>query len=395
MSTLNMKLSYSKKILSYWMKSKEYYCMQNEEKFMKLVYPYVSGFKGISPKAYATRKDFTVNCPLRKYQRVGYEVAVSAANANNLGLSKAFLSGPRMAANLIYHNGGIGRKYFSGAKRRVVLQPKNIKNYGTKFHECLKRLKKTKNQAFIYSNFVESGGINDFITAMRFHGFEKSNYGVFKTNEDEKNKKLVEKFNKGKIQFILGSPAMKEGISLKNCREAHLLDPYWNLSRINQVIGRAIRFCSHVSLPKDQRTVNVYHYIATLENDKTVDQHIVQMSKQKAEVISKFEKLLYSASADCNLFHPSTGIDILDCFKVNSIENVTKLQGYFTVIENNGVFKSIDLLNTFLYFFCEAVELFFVIFIKLLNFPQNLQPLFFCMIGSSIYRSAIRKTNHI
>lgn len=314
----------------------------NEEKFMKRVYPYVSGFKGISPKAYAKRKDVIVNSPLRKYQKAGYEIAVSASNANNNGLSKAFLSGPRMAANLIYHNGGIGKKYFYGAKRREILLPKNVKNYSSKFHECLKRLKKTKNQAFIYSNFVESGGINDFITAMKLHDFDKYSYGVFKTNEDEKNNRLVQKFNNGKIQFIIGSPAMKEGISLKNCREVHLLDPYWNLSRVNQVIGRAIRFCSHVSLPKNERTVTVYHYLATIEKDKTVDQHIVQMSQQKAKVISKFENLLYRASADCNLFYPSTGVNVLDCFKSTSINNVTKLQGFFSVVLKNGVYVSVD-----------------------------------------------------
>ena len=51
MSTLNMKLSYSKKILSYWMKSKEYYCMQNEEKFMNYFFPFIHR-NNISYKVY-------------------------------------------------------------------------------------------------------------------------------------------------------------------------------------------------------------------------------------------------------------------------------------------------------------------------------------------------------
>ena len=30
-----------------------------------------------------------------------------------------------------------------------------------------------------------------------------------------------------------------EGISLKNVRQVHLLEPYWNMIRMDQVIGRA------------------------------------------------------------------------------------------------------------------------------------------------------------
>jgi hypothetical protein len=51
MSTLNMKLSYSKKILSYWMKSKEYFSMQNEEKFMNYFFPFMHR-NNISYKVY-------------------------------------------------------------------------------------------------------------------------------------------------------------------------------------------------------------------------------------------------------------------------------------------------------------------------------------------------------
>ena len=313
----------------------------NEESFMEKVYPFVSGFKGISPKAYATRKDITVNCLMRASQRIGYDMTVN--EANNTGLSKAFLSGPRMAANAIYGNGGIGKTFVKGARRKDVFSPKFIKNFSAKFHQCIKRLKKTKKQAFIYSNFVESGGVNDLVIAMKLHGIKSSRFGIFQTNQDEKNKLLIQRFNDGKFQFIIGSPAMKEGISLKNCREVHLLDPYWNLSRVNQVIGRAIRFCSHASLPKYERRVNVYHYIAKIQDLKTVDEHIVDISKQKANVINKFEQLLYRASADCNLFYNSTGLNSLDCFKRDSSNNVTKLKGFFNIIYKNSKYVSSDI----------------------------------------------------
>ena len=37
-----------------------------------------------------------------------------------------------------------------------------------------------------------------------------------------------------------------------------VMDPCWNPSCIQQIIGRGIRFNSHIGLPKDKRHVNVY-----------------------------------------------------------------------------------------------------------------------------------------
>ena len=41
-----------------------------------------------------------------------------------------------------------------------------------------------------------------------------------------------------------------EGISLKNVRFVHIMEPYWHPVK-RQVIGRARRICSHADLPKD------------------------------------------------------------------------------------------------------------------------------------------------
>ena len=55
-----------------------------------------------------------------------------------------------------------------------------------------------------------------------------------------------------------------EGISLAYVRQVHVMEPYWNNVRIEQVIGRARRIKSHVLLPEDQRNVKVYQYIIKL-----------------------------------------------------------------------------------------------------------------------------------
>ena len=39
------------------------------------------------------------------------------------------------------------------------------------------------------------------------------------------------------------------------------MEPYWNLSRIKQIVGREVRHFVHIDLPENERNVNVYIYI--------------------------------------------------------------------------------------------------------------------------------------
>lgn len=132
--------------------------------------------------------------------------------------------------------------------------------------------------------------------------------GLIKSLPDDKNQlygKLV------KLFCITASGA--EGISLKNVRAVLIMEPYWNNIRINQVIGRAIRSCSHESLPLEDRTVVVYRYlmkftkkqidndytIATLDKGISTDEHISIMAEKKMAIINQFLQLLKSSALDC------------------------------------------------------------------------------------------------
>ena len=54
----------------------------------------------------------------------------------------------------------------------------------------------------------------------------------------------------------------------------HVTEPYWNDIRIQQVIGRAIRFKSHINLPEKDRDVSVYIYMAVYDKDTKIDEGI-------------------------------------------------------------------------------------------------------------------------
>jgi hypothetical protein len=52
-----------------------------------------------------------------------------------------------------------------------------------------------------------------------------------------------------------------EGLSLKNVRTVHIMEPFWNDVRMAQVKGRAVRICSHMELPPAERTVEIFTYV--------------------------------------------------------------------------------------------------------------------------------------
>jgi len=115
------------------------------------------------------------------------------------------------------------------------------------------------------------------------------------------------------VKFFCITQSGAEGISLKNVRRVLLVEPFWNNVRIEQVIGRAIRSCSHEALPKKDRNVQVFSYIMKLtkkqaendfnieKNDKglTTDEHILMTANKKKLIINKFLNMLKSASFDC------------------------------------------------------------------------------------------------
>jgi hypothetical protein len=136
-----------------------------------------------------------------------------------------------------------------------------------------------------------------------------------------------------KLAMITQSGA--EGISLKHVRQVHVMEPYWNEIRINQVIGRAVRANSHVELPKSERNVQVYRYIMQLpeklaksskemymqDDGKSTDEIIHGIATRKANIVSSIEAVMKAAAVDC-MFHKKDHPNV-EClrFPVNANEN--------------------------------------------------------------------------
>lgn len=92
--------------------------------------------------------------------------------------------------------------------------------------------------------------------------------GVYSKNFPSSLKESVEKRGKKILNVLMASASGAEGITLNNVRHVHIMEPHWTPARHDQVIGRAIRICSHATLPMEERTVKVSFYISVFTEDQ-------------------------------------------------------------------------------------------------------------------------------
>ena len=142
-------------------------------------------------------------------------------------------------------------KFYHGYRRAV--NKAGPQYYSMKVRKAVPILKKGK--SLIYSNWREFG-----VTPIT-RVLEKNNisYRVFTgSTKISERQKIVNQFNKNEFQVLIITKAGGEGLDLTAVRSVVVLDPTWNDAGLQQIIGRAIRFKSHHSLPKSQRVVSVY-----------------------------------------------------------------------------------------------------------------------------------------
>ena len=198
----------------------------------------------------------------------------------------------------------------------------NFKHLSPKFHHILQTLKNTDfyGTHLLYSSFKRLEGIGVLKLILEANGFvqfklknkigqagknsreyeinieelrNKPSFALYTGDEkeEEKNilrlifnsewdkisdKNLVEQLKNlndnnyyGEvIKCFMITSSGAEGITLKNTRYVHILEPYWHPVREEQVIGRAVRICSHENLPEKDRNVKVLKYIMTLSEEQ-------------------------------------------------------------------------------------------------------------------------------
>jgi superfamily II DNA or RNA helicase len=317
------------------------YSLKNMDEFRDKIKGYVSYYRGAPPVAYPEVEFKIVKAKMEEFQFKSYLGSLSDeegyirgafTSEDILNLPKDFILGPRMISNIAFPNKKTGEEGFNSLKGNNLLL-ENLKDYSIKFYKIVKKLKQSEGPCFVYSNFKEEGGIASFIKVIEKQGWKdyrkygegKKRYAVWSGDETIKIKSEIKKvfnhpknYDGSKLHLMLGSPSIKEGVTLLRVDQVHIIEPYWNMSRMLQIIGRAVRYCSHKDLPKDRRNVKIYLYLATapteykenidtLERDMikrvSVDEYIWKLANKKDELINQFETALKEMAVDCKLFY--------------------------------------------------------------------------------------------
>ena len=111
------------------------------------------------------------------------------------------------------------------------------------------------------------------------------------------------------VKVVIISVAGSEGLDFKNIRQVHILEPWYNMNLLEQIIGRAIRNCSHKRLPYSHRNVELYLYGTQLSNPEieAIDLYLYRLSEFKAVKIGVVSRVLRTSAVDCllNMQHNS------------------------------------------------------------------------------------------
>jgi len=253
------------------------------------------------------------------------------------------------------------------------LTPEALQTYSPKFLNILENIQDHDNQGLhlVYSQFRTAEGIGIFSLVLEKNGFArfrikknhlnvweidipevdegKPTYALYTGTETSEEKEMLRHIYNGEwdqipdsignvlkskyrnnnmgevIKVFMITSSGSEGINLRNTRYVHIMEPYWHPVRLEQVIGRARRICSHKDLPKALQTVEVYVYImifseAQLKSDEAIelkrkdlskaiphvpitsDQYLFEISEIKANLTGQLTDAIKESAFDCYVY---------------------------------------------------------------------------------------------
>jgi superfamily II DNA or RNA helicase len=194
--------------------------------------------------------------------------------------------------------------FYNGIRRAV----NKSKSVSPKINWVIKKILQDVSEnkkVLVYSAWLESG-IKIIKKILESKGVFSSEVSGKIAGKDKQRQ--VKQFNDGKTKVLLISSAGAEGLDLKGTRSVIILEPYWNDSRVQQVIGRAVRYGSHSSLPKSERKVEVFQmvlvknpkYMKSWDKTDSADSILLRLSLQKQQGIDNFYSSLEKVSIEKN-----------------------------------------------------------------------------------------------
>jgi superfamily II DNA or RNA helicase len=159
-----------------------------------------------------------------------------------------------------------------------------------------------------------------------------SDDNIFETNKDGEKLDI----SGSKIKVVLISQAGSEGLDFKAIRQIHIMEPWYNMNRNEQIIGRGVRNFSHKDLPFEKRNVEIFLYGTLLENtdEEAADLYVYRISEIKAIKIGKVTRLLKETSVDCIINHDQTQFTNENFSKIPENKNIRQVLSTGLTLDN-------------------------------------------------------------
>ena len=112
----------------------------------------------------------------------------------------------------------------------------------------------------------------------------------------------IKNIDGSEVKVIIGSQVASEGIDLRFIREIYVFDSWFHLNKMEQVLGRGVRTCSHSLLPETKRNCTIYLLVNSYgSNVETADMYMYRNAMNKAIQVGRVTRVLKRYALDCNL----------------------------------------------------------------------------------------------
>ena len=251
------------------------------------------------------------------------------------------------------------------SKYGKIFHPDNIQKYSGKIASICNSINQSTGIVMVYSQFID-GGVVPIALALEEMGFTRYGFAshtkslfetaptaqvdatTFKTLDETEDKATFHpaKYvmitgdksfspnnladlkhvtgpgnkNGEQVRVVLITKAAAEGLDFKNIRQLHVLEPWYNMNRVEQIIGRGVRNLSHCMLPFEERNVEIYLHATAPDGDaEPADLYVYRYAEKKAIQIGTITRILKEISVDCilNIGQTSFTLDKLNALAEN------------------------------------------------------------------------------
>jgi len=224
----------------------------------------------------------------------------------------------------VYPKGWVKKEYFNDKQLKNIYSPK----MAVLFTNILDNF---RSKHMVFTFFKENSGVNIMKSLCDMCGISCA---VFSGDlSDPARRNLLSKFNNVSnrygeiIKVIFVTDAGAEGITLLETGHIHILESDVRENKIQQVIGRVVRYKSHINMPKELQKVHLWRYWSvsahsgdklsvkiesfndkgeiielrkTIKTGDTIDEILYIEGKKRMETINSFIQLLINNSIENN-----------------------------------------------------------------------------------------------